>query len=478
MQQPRKSRKWKSVGLFPRLVAAFVVIGVGGVVAASGATYLAARGALLMQEQNNHLNEFNIMVDAFFGDGKDFHHYDPGILDSAHELLTQPARIEVVGSSLSGGDLAAAAVPNQLRDLVERDELTHYQRTMNGLRPVFYVGRYIPIENGTQWTGNGLRIFVAYPLEGAAELAIRTLIGTFLIAILAASVGTYVARRIVSPLRELTAAIGKMPDSPQLVPIPVSGWGEISTLTRKLNETSEQLDLSMSDLRDSENGARRFVADVSHELRTPVAALLALTEVLPEEAGQLSEPQARAVDITKNEVIKLARLIEDLLEISRFDAGQAPVRATHENLADLTAQGIASRGWDVEYDLDEGIETAIDARRWDLIVANLVSNAFRHGKPPVNVTLDMNRAEIILTVTSHGEPIPPEALPHIFERFYKAEHARTRSEGSGLGLAITAENVRLLGGTIKVESEVAATRFTVALPLGDARMAHDEPDLV
>jgi len=121
-------------------------------------------------------------------------------------------------------------------------------------------------------------------------------------------------------------------------------------------------------------------------------------------------------------------------------------------------------GEDLTVDLPEGVLARVDRRRLDLIVANLVGNAFRHGEGPVAVRLRADGDGVTLEVDDHGPGIDPAVLPHVFDRFTKADTARARSEGSGLGLAIALENARLHGGDITAANTGNGARFVLRLP--------------
>ena len=122
-------------------------------------------------------------------------------------------------------------------------------------------------------------------------------------------------------------------------------------------------------------------------------------------------------------------------------------------------------------DVPAGLTARLDRRRFDVILANLVGNALRHGGPPVTVQARIQSGgeggrQLAVEVRDHGDGLPPAAIPHIFDRFYKADTARARSEGSGLGLAIAWENVRLHGGHIRAGNHPdGGAVFTVSLPL-------------
>ena len=216
-----------------------------------------------------------------------------------------------------------------------------------------------------------------------------------------------------------------------------------------------------------EADARRFVADVSHELRTPLAAMTAVTDVLDEEADRLPEPAGRAARLVSQETLNLTELVNDLIEISRFDSGVAALVPNEVDVAELVSATLRTRGWSeqVRTELPDAVTARLDPRRLDVIVANLVGNALRHGEPPVSVRLRDDPHWITLKVRDHGPGLDEAVLPHVFDRFYKADATRARSEGSGLGLAIARENARLHRGDLTVANAPdGGAVFTLRLP--------------
>ncbi|MGW1541283.1 ATP-binding protein [Streptomyces sp. NPDC002309] len=285
--------------------------------------------------------------------------------------------------------------------------------------------------------------------------------------------GLIAAGSVLRPVRDLRRAARSMGSGRLDTRIQVRGNDELADLAHTFNESAGQLERSVRELREAEARARRFASDVSHELRTPLAGMLAVTDVLDEDAAGLDADTARAVRLVSTETGKLAVLVEDLMEISRFDARAAELNADEVDVAETIRKTLQSRRWTdgrVRTELPDGIRARLDPRRFDVVVANLVGNALRHGGAPVTVRLRGEaRSEgppvLITEVTDSGPGIRPEALPHIFDRFYKADAARTRSAGSGLGLAITLENVRLHGGTIRVGNlPGGGAVFTVEMP--------------
>ena len=238
-------------------------------------------------------------------------------------------------------------------------------------------------------------------------------------------------------------------------------------MAHTFNHTAAELERHVEQLREMEADARRFVADVSHELRTPLAALAAVADVLDEEAAQLPEPAGRAARLVSQETLNLTGLVNDLIEISRFDSGVAALVLNEVDVAELVRATLRTRGWSeqVRTELPDAVTARLDPRRVDVILANLVGNALRHGEPPVSVRLSADPHWITLEVRDHGPGLDEAVLPHVFDRFYKADAARARSEGSGLGLAIARENARLHRGDLTVANAPdGGAVFTLRLP--------------
>jgi two-component system sensor histidine kinase MtrB len=194
--------------------------------------------------------------------------------------------------------------------------------------------------------------------------------------------------------------------------------------------------------------------------------------VLSAETAGMSPDAARAARLVITETEHLRLLVNDLIEMSRFDAGTAALDVDVLDIATVVRACLALRGWTdiVHTDVAEGMAAVLDRRRFDIALANVVGNAVRYGAPPVHVAAAARRdgagSWLDVTVTDCGPGLPPEALSHVFERFYKADAARTRSDGSGLGLAIALENVRLHGGTLEAANRPeGGAAFTLRLPM-------------
>jgi two-component system, OmpR family, sensor histidine kinase MtrB len=284
--------------------------------------------------------------------------------------------------------------------------------------------------------------------------------------LLSAGVGALAARGVLRPLRQARTAAHRLEVGLLGTRLPEEGGDEFADLGHAFNRMAAALERSVGDLRALEASHRRFVADVSHELRTPLTALTTAADVLDAHRDGLDDAGSRAATLLVRESRRLATLVEDLMEISRLDAGAAPMAWEPVDVAALVRAAVASRGWQVELRAGaDGVTTLADPRRLDAIVANLVGNALEHGRPPVRVVLTASADEVVLVVNDAGDGIPPDHLPRVFDRFYKADPARPGGRGSGLGLAIARENARLHGGDLNVASPPGAgATFTLRIP--------------
>jgi two-component system sensor histidine kinase MtrB len=279
------------------------------------------------------------------------------------------------------------------------------------------------------------------------------------------------SRRVLLPVRRLARATQRMSGGDLSVRIQPRGRDELAQLVASFNGMASALADKVGELERMEARARRFAGDVSHELRTPLTAMTAVTDILYEHPG-LAGDAATAARLVRQEVLHLNRLVEDLIEISRFDAGTAQLVTDDTDVATAVGRCLRARSWaDVSADVPAGLTVRLDRRRFDIILANLVGNALRHGALPVTVTAGVQPdgrggTRLTVDVRDHGDGLPPTAIPHLFNRFYKADTARARSEGSGLGLAIAWENARLHGGHIDAGNHSGGGAiFTVSLPV-------------
>ncbi|QKV96520.1 HAMP domain-containing histidine kinase [Streptomyces sp. NA02950] len=463
-------------GLRTRLVIAFVLVALISTVTATALAYRESRTAVLKRAQDAFQTDFRDRVDSVAPD-----------LDLPPDVRTLTTFADSVSSRLSGAplvvtryhDLTAASdgladrtrITPELRASVRSSGRTRFQRVAYRGRPYLVVGTPVTYDGGRV---SGLEVFAVTSLEAEEEHTAALLDsvrgGLLPVLGLAAVLALLAAGTVLRPVRELGRATRRLAEGDLDSRVAIRGRDELARLAADFNTTADALQRSVNDLRDQEARARRFVADVSHELRTPLTAMTMVTTVLDEDAPHLPSDAARAARTVSDETARLARLVEDLMEMSRFDSGAARLDAAETDLAETVRGTLELRGWtgQVVARLPEGIRAVVDRRRVDVAVANLVGNALRHGAPPVTVTLAADEDRVTVEVADRGPGLPPDTLAQVFDRFYKADSARTRSEGSGLGTAIALENARLHGGSIEAANRPAeeggGAVFTLRLP--------------
>ena len=306
--------------------------------------------------------------------------------------------------------------------------------------------------------------------------------GWVVVVIVAGLVGRTLAKRALDPVAQASDAARSIAEGLMATRLPVEGADEFGTWAASFNEMADALEAKIADLSEAQARERRFTADVAHELRTPLTALVGAASLLSQHVAAMPEAARRPAELLVQDVARLRRLVEDLMEVSRFDAGSEAVLAEPVRLADLAHAVVRSRGWDGTVHIHGTAELRTDPRRVERIVSNLVGNSIEHGGGAADVRLASNNGFATIEVTDHGPGIARGDLDRIFDRFTKLDAARSGS-GSGLGLAIARENARLLGGDIDVRSEPGSgATFTVrlavdeSLPGSDRRDADDQQD--
>jgi signal transduction histidine kinase len=302
-----------------------------------------------------------------------------------------------------------------------------------------------------------------------AQLAAALLGGWVGVVAVSTLVGTVVARRTLGPVARASEAARAVAEGLLETRLPVDGRDEFGAWAASFNRMAEALEAKITALSAAQERERRFTADVAHELRTPVTALVAAASLLVDSFDRLPDEARRPAELLVGDVFRLRRLVDELMEISRLSAGGDDVRRTTVDLTALVAVVVRRHGWDRSVRLEgETVTLRSDERRLERIIANLVGNAVEHGDPGDGRIVIRVRADgqwVWMSVTDQGPGIPGEHLPHLFERFYKVDTARSGG-GSGLGLAIVGANVGLLGGSVEVSSAVGeGTQFRVRLPV-------------
>ena len=279
--------------------------------------------------------------------------------------------------------------------------------------------------------------------------------------------GWWLASRAIRPIEDISATALKIAGGDLSQRIDAADTeSELGRLAAVLNSTFARLEAAFAH-------QSRFTSDASHELRTPVSVILsqAQTALSRDRSG---EEYREALEACQRAALRMRRLTESLLALARLDAGQEPMKRERFDLARVARECVelvrplaAERGLLMECALP-GVECVGDPERIAQVATNLLSNAihFNRDRGEVKISVGAENGSVLLAVTDTGAGIPPEDLPHIFERFYRVDKSRSRVQGrTGLGLAICKAIIDAHSGTVEVRSELGrGSTFTVKLP--------------
>jgi two-component system OmpR family sensor kinase len=248
---------------------------------------------------------------------------------------------------------------------------------------------------------------------------------------------------------------------------------EVGQVGDALNSLLGHVSTALSARQRSEMRVRQFVADASHELRTPLASIRGYAELTRRTGDDLPDDIKYAMARVESEATRMTGLVEDLLLLARLDAGR-PIEKETVDLTALVIDAVSdahAAGPDHPVNLvlpDEPVEVLGDRARLHQVLTNLLTNARTHTAPGTRVEVTLRSAaggEAVVEVADSGPGIAPELLPHIFERFARADTSRSRKAGStGLGLAIVSAVVTAHGGRVDVDTRPGRTVFSVHLP--------------
>ncbi len=291
-------------------------------------------------------------------------------------------------------------------------------------------------------------------------------------ALVAVALGLLFARQISSPIRTLTSAARRLGAGDLDQRVPVRGRRD------ELGELAEAFNSMAEAVGRQEMLRRQMAADIAHELRTPLAVIQANLEAMLDGIRPLS---AEEVADVHRETQLLSRLVTDLRDLSLAEMGQLPLRKELTDLSALVHTSVARFSSQAEEKsvrlaveaCEDSPRADVDQDRVDQVLGNLLDNALRHtppgGEMVVRLQPDARRGEVRVTVRDTGPGIPEEHLPNVFERFYRADRARTRTDGgSGIGLAVVKQLVEAHGGRVWAESQPGkGATFGFVLPAAE-----------
>jgi signal transduction histidine kinase len=285
-------------------------------------------------------------------------------------------------------------------------------------------------------------------------------------------IARWLARGMTQPLRDMAAAVRRMEVGDYTSRVHTHSRDEVGQLATAFNRMSAELELL-------ERSRRDLVANVSHELKTPITAIRAHLENL---ADGIEQPDRDTLQVMLGQTERLGRLVDQLLDLSKLESGEVPLQLEPMALSPMVDRVISefSVGHAVTdialiAEVPEDLVVDADRERMHQVVFNLVDNAVRFTPPGGEVTIAAERDAERIRVTVHdtGVGVAPEHLPRVFERFYRADPARSRDDGggTGIGLAIARSIVEGHGGRITADSEPGrGATFTFDLPAARAAM--------
>ena len=310
-------------------------------------------------------------------------------------------------------------------------------------------------------------------------------IGSIAVMVGAGVAGSYIIRRTMKPLERVSAVATDVAhldleehtisSAVRVDPRDSDPRTEVGAVGYALNQLLDNVNSALEVRERTEHQIRAFIADASHELRTPLAAIKGYSDML-RWTEPLSESGQSSLARIDSQTERMSRLVEDLLTLARLDEGREPKLETvdlTELLVECTSDMQAAARTHV-WHLDvphEPVEVVADRSQMQHVILNLLSNARKHTDEGTRViaglSVDHAHREAVVSVADNGPGIDPEFLPKIFDRFTRADKARSGSDGTtGLGLAIVQAIVQAHGGSIQVQSQPGHTVFMVRLPLG------------
>ena len=356
-------------------------------------------------------------------------------------------------------DIGRDAIPAPLRRAVVDEQSRARQRYDLDHVPRLAVG--LPLPNGDAY----FEIFLLRELDRTLRtlrVALTTAAAAALIG--AGGLGVWSSRRLLDPLAEIGATATSIAGGKLDARLDVGSEVELSALADSFNQMVAGLQQRIE--RDA-----RFASNVSHELRSPLTALRTAVQNMETRRASMDERTGRSLDVLSREVERFEHLVQDLLEISRFDAGVVQASTEEVFLGELVfhaVEALPDRDVPVEV-AASATDTVVlaDKRRLVQVIFNLVANARQHGGGVERLRIEADQDSVRIIVEDRGPGVPPEDRERIFERFYRGRQTDRATGGVGLGLALVAEHARLHGGRAWVEGrhDGGGARFVVELPV-------------
>jgi len=362
----------------------------------------------------------------------------------------------------------AELLSDELRDILDRGEIGYEILTIDDAATLAVGFRPRPA---------GSVIIFFYPAQaiedGLTQLWRLLTAAGFAVILLGAVAANLIARRVLRPVAVAGLAAQLMAKGDLSIRLPIESDDEIGRWAEAFNQMATSLEQKVTALQEAQQRERRFVADVSHELRTPITALVNEAAVLEKHLHALPDPARQVGDMLVGDVDRMRRLVEDLLEISRLEAG-APIDVSVVEVRPFLDAIVAERHPGARLRV-VGFEDriSVDRRALERIVGNLLDNARIHASgAPTIITVSAEAGVMHIEFADEGPGVADSDLDRLFDRFYKSDGAGRG--GSGLGLAIAQQYARHLGGDLTVRRGIErGLVFEVTVPVADLLPAGD-----
>ena len=373
----------------------------------------------------------------------------------------------------NGSAFDQQSIPESLTVMVAGGQAARMRTPVNGSTQLI-VGVPVP-DLDAQYFESVPLADLQHTLNG---LAMTLLIASVLTTVAGALIGYWASRRVFAPLLDVGTAAGAIAGGRLDTRLPEGVDPDLDLISRPFNEMAQALEDRIE--RDA-----RFASEVSHELRSPLMTLAASIEVLENTRDDLPERARTALELLSADIDRLQQLVEDLLEISRFDVGAITLHLEEVLVVELVYQSVSilgGGGVPVIHDIDtENLIVRVDKRRFGRVIANLLDNAARYAGGATSVTVERTEDRIHISVEDHGNGVPEDERDIVFDRFSRGSEGGNRSNdtGVGLGLALIDEHVRLHGGRVWVEDRRDGdhgARFIVELSLVDPPPPEEKED--
>ncbi|MGL3804975.1 MtrAB system histidine kinase MtrB [Paeniglutamicibacter sp. R2-26] len=393
-------------------------------------------------------------------------------------VLVPLSRENLYVGPTASGNLTSRIVPEALAAQIRESNAIYWQsievKQGAGTGPGLIFGTRVTLPPGADYG-----LYLVYDLSSVQNTLdfinrAMALVGGLLLLVVG-GITWYVTRGVVRPVADAAQVSEKLAAGELQERMEVKGDDEIARLGTSFNHMAQSLQDQINQLATLSQMQQRFVSDVSHELRTPLTTVRMAAEVLHDAREDFDPINKRSAELLYNQVERFQILLNDLLEVSRFDAGVAVLDAEPTDLVAVARRVIdaATPHADAMGSLLRlstpagGCVAEMDARRIERVVRNLVMNAIEHGEGnPIDISVAGNESAVALTVRDRGIGMSPEASTRVFDRFWRADPARARTTGgSGLGLSIATEDTRLHTGRLEAWGERGVgSCFRLTLP--------------